>query len=576
MANPSIEEDEEAMEKPLLSSSDTEPPNSKGGIRTLPFILANEAFERLANYGLQPNMVLYLTREYGLRAATAANVQFLWSAATDFTPIVGAFLADSYVGRYPMIGFGCILCLLGTVLLWLTTIIPQARPFCDQFSFRCTNPAASQLLILYSSFGLLSIGAGGIRSSSLAFGVNQMDTTKNPQGDTKRLSSFISLYSVVVNISIFISFSCIAYIQEHMGWNVGFGVPALLMLLSVISFFLASPFYIKLKPETSILTGLAQVVVASYRNRDIQLSSSDTIEYYHTKGSIPAPSEKLRFLNKACIIRNDQQSLTLNGIVVSDPWSLCTVNQVEDLKALIWIIPIWTTGVFMFLTTSQSSFPVIQATSMDRHITSSFEIPAGSFGMFVVVSMSLWLCLYDRIILPLASKIKGQSVSLSSKNRMGIGIFLGCISMSASAIVESVRRKRAIQQGFSDDPHALVNMSASWLIPQNIFLGVAQAFNAIGQIEFYYSELPKSMSSIALSLNLLGSSIANLIASLIISIVDDITKRGGHESWVSDNMNQGHYDYYCWLLAGLGVVNFVYYIACSKAYGPCKNQGITI
>lgn len=79
-----------------------------------------------------------------------------------------------------------------------------------------------------------------------------------------------------------------------MGWNVGFGVPALLMLLSVISFFLASPFYIKLKPETSILTGLAQVVVASYRNRDIQLSSSDTIEYYHTKGSIPAPSEKLR------------------------------------------------------------------------------------------------------------------------------------------------------------------------------------------------------------------------------------------------------------------------------------------
>lgn len=75
-------------------------------------VIANEAFERLANYGLQPNMVLYLTREYGLRAATAANVQFLWSAATDFTPIVGAFLADSYVGRYPMIGFGCILCLL--------------------------------------------------------------------------------------------------------------------------------------------------------------------------------------------------------------------------------------------------------------------------------------------------------------------------------------------------------------------------------------------------------------------------------------------------------------------------------
>lgn len=75
-------------------------------------VVANEAFERLANFGLQPNMVLYLTQEYGLRAATAANVQFLWSAASDFLPIIGAFLADSYVGRYPMIGFGCIVCLL--------------------------------------------------------------------------------------------------------------------------------------------------------------------------------------------------------------------------------------------------------------------------------------------------------------------------------------------------------------------------------------------------------------------------------------------------------------------------------
>lgn len=99
-------------------------------------------------------------------------------------------------------------------------------------------------------------------------------------------------------MSILIAFSCIAYIQEHMGWRVGFGIPALLMLLSAISFLLASPFYIKLKPETSILTGLAQVGVASYRNRDIQLSSSDTIQYYHAEGSIPKPGQKLRYNHK--------------------------------------------------------------------------------------------------------------------------------------------------------------------------------------------------------------------------------------------------------------------------------------
>lgn len=73
---------------------------------------ANEAFERLSNYGLQPDMVLYLTQEYGLSAAGAANISYLWSAATDFFPIVGAFIADSYAGRYLTICFGCIICLL--------------------------------------------------------------------------------------------------------------------------------------------------------------------------------------------------------------------------------------------------------------------------------------------------------------------------------------------------------------------------------------------------------------------------------------------------------------------------------
>lgn len=68
----------------------------------------NEAFERLASFGLLPNMILYLTGEYGMEAAEGAQILFFWSAATFFTSILGAFLADSYVGRYWMIGFGSI------------------------------------------------------------------------------------------------------------------------------------------------------------------------------------------------------------------------------------------------------------------------------------------------------------------------------------------------------------------------------------------------------------------------------------------------------------------------------------
>ncbi|KAJ4830761.1 hypothetical protein Tsubulata_020794 [Turnera subulata] len=99
-------DEEKLIREPLLGS------NTKGGLRTLPFIIANEAMDKLAASGLMANMILYLTREYGLEAAKGAQVIYLRSAASFFPPLPGAFLADSYVGRYRMIVSGSICSLL--------------------------------------------------------------------------------------------------------------------------------------------------------------------------------------------------------------------------------------------------------------------------------------------------------------------------------------------------------------------------------------------------------------------------------------------------------------------------------
>lgn len=141
----------------------------------------------------------------------------------------------------------------------------------------------------------MAVGAGGIRSCSLAFGTDQVETRKN-QKNAGLLEKYFSWYTILINVSILVALSFVVYFQEHFGWMVGFGIPVILMLLSGISFFLASSFYTKLKPNKSVLTGLAQVLVASYKNRDIQLSASDdTNEYYYIKRSMRKPSEKLRY-----------------------------------------------------------------------------------------------------------------------------------------------------------------------------------------------------------------------------------------------------------------------------------------
>lgn len=146
------------------------------------------------------------------------------------------------------------------------------------------------------------------------------------------------------------------------------------------------------------------------------------------------------------------------------------------------------------------------------------------------------------------------------------------MAMLVSGIIEHIRRRKVIEQGFLNNPEGVVEMSAMWLVPQHCLNGIAEAFNAIGQIEFYYSELPKSMSSIATALFGLGTAVANLLASVILSNVDHLTKREGKESWVSSNINSGHYENYYWLLAIMTCFNMLYFMVCSWAYGPCAES----
>ncbi|KAL6568167.1 hypothetical protein OROHE_003851 [Orobanche hederae] len=542
---------------------------AKGGLITMPFIIANEAFEKVASYGLLPNMTFYLMNEYKMGVTEATNLMSYWSAATNFMPLAGAFLSDSFLGRFLTIGIGSIASLLGTIQLWLTAMVPRARPVpCDQFTQHCKPASPAQYTLLLSSFGLMSVGAGGIRPCSLAFGADQFRDNLNNE---RVLERFFGWYYASAAISVLIALTGVVYIQDHMGWKVGFGVPSILMFFSGLLFFLASSLYVKEKANTSLFTGFLQVSVVAYKNRQLDFPPDDSNGYYHReKGSAyTSPTKNLRFLNKACIIKNPQD-VSPSGVSLNK-WKLCTIDQVEELKALIKVIPLWSTGIMANV--SPSSFPLLQAKSMDRHITSGFQIPAGSFGMFNIITLTIWIILYDRVILPLASKLAGKKIHLGVKLRMGIGIFLSCMAMVVSGIVEHVRRRKAIAQGLGNDPRGVVNMSALWLVPQNCLSGLSEAFGAIGQTEFYYSEFPRSMSSIASSLFGVGMAVASLLASVVLSTVDNATKGGGKESWVSSNINKGHYEFYYWLLAIMNFVNLVYFMLCSWAYGPCAKSG---
>ncbi|KAL0374372.1 UNVERIFIED_CONTAM: protein NRT1/ PTR FAMILY 1.2 [Sesamum radiatum] len=93
---------------------------------------ANEAFEKIASYGLQPNMILYLITEYNFSAASGTSTLFIWGAISNFMPIFGAFLSDSYFGRFLVIAVATVT----TLTVRLSSLSPRLRvACCETFMF---------------------------------------------------------------------------------------------------------------------------------------------------------------------------------------------------------------------------------------------------------------------------------------------------------------------------------------------------------------------------------------------------------------------------------------------------------
>ncbi|WOL08702.1 protein NRT1/ PTR FAMILY 1.2 [Canna indica] len=528
----------------------------------------NEVLEKVSCEGIVVIAIIYLTKEYHMEAATAASALFAWAGVANFLPLFGAYLSDSYLGRFRTIALSSIISLMGAIIVWFTATYPGAKPPTCELTSRqdCRSATAPQLILLFTAFILLSIGSSGVRPCSLAFGADQL-THENTHQLSKAREVFFSGYFASVGVSLVLASTVIVYIIDKKGWKIGFGVTMVVMALSALSFLLGSPLYIKLNDKRSIFSEFAQVIVAAIRNRKFNLSKESlaVVEYHRKSTNIIVPSDELRFFNKACVIKNLDEELSTDGVAL-DPWKVCTVEQVEDLKSVIRVIPLWSTGIFIGLAMN-ISFPVLQAETMDRHIGRNFQFPAASIGVFMSLTLSLCTSFYSHFMVPFLVKITGNPTGITLKQRMGIGLLLGIVGTGVATVVEVVRRRTAIKEGLPGEAAPIVSISVMWLVVQLVIVGLAQTFNINAQVEFFYNELPKSMNSFAVALCSLNYGVASMMGTVIVKTIDAITGRDGRVSWFTSDLNKGHYEYYYLILTLIGVVNFFYFVVCCWAYG---------
>ncbi|KAM0944062.1 putative proton-dependent oligopeptide transporter family, MFS transporter superfamily [Dioscorea sansibarensis] len=561
------------------------PKNQSNGWKCMPYIIGNETFEKIASSGLIANFTVYLVSHFQMKQVDAANLTQVFFGTTNFAPLVGAFVADAYLGRFRTLAYASITSFLmyfslkwifGMVALTLTALVPELKPpSCTEEAKRlgqCLGPSKAQTGVLYLSLALLVVGAGGIRPCSLPFGVDQFDP--NTKKDQEGLNSFFNWYYCTSTAALVIGLTVLVYIQDSISWAIGFGIPTGLMLFSIIFFFLGVGLYVYVPPQGSILSGIVQVFVASFKKRSLKLPSPHDLKLQEAllynppiknDRVIKLPwSSQFSFLNKAAI-KSEDDEIKVEDNSPRNPWNLCSIQQIEEVKCLIRIIPIWFSGIICFLAMAQQwTFTVLQSLTMDRHLGPHFQIPAGTIASISLLSLTIFMPIYDQIFVPLARNITKIDNGITLLQRQGLGQVFSIMAMVVAGLVEKKRRASALFYGGINGSSPL---TAMWLAPQLILMGIAEAFNAVGQIEFYNRQFPEHMQTLAGSLFFCSLAGASYLSSFLVTIVKKTTS--GNQvgtSWLEDNLNVGRLDLFYYVIALMGAMNLIYFMVCAHFY----------
>lgn len=248
----------------------------------------------------------------------------------------------------------------------------------------------------------------------------------------------------------------------------------------------------------------------------------------------------------------------------TNPWRLCTVTQVEELKAIIRLLPVWATGIiFATVYNQMSNYFVLQGEKMDIQL-GSFKIPPASLSLFDTLSVIIWVPIYDRIIVPIARKFTGHQNGLTQLQRMGIGLVISIFAMLSAGTLECVRLRIVERHNYYELEN--MPMSVFWQVPQYFLIGCAEVFTLIGQLEFFYQQAPDAMRSLCSALSLTTIALGSYLSSLLVTIVTNVTARKGKPGWLPRNLNHGHLDYFFWLLTILSVLNLGAFLLVSKWY----------
>uniref|UniRef100_A0A8B9JLA5 Solute carrier family 15 member 1a n=1 Tax=Astyanax mexicanus TaxID=7994 RepID=A0A8B9JLA5_ASTMX len=420
------------------------------------FIVVNEFCERFSYYGMRAVLVLYFRFFFRWDDDLATSIYHAFVALCYLTPILGAIVADSWLGKFKTIIYLSIVYAIGQIVMAVSAINDLTDADRDGTPDNMSVHVGLAMLGLF----LIALGTGGIKPCVSAFGGDQFDDHQ-----TRQRSTFFSVFYLCINGGSLLSTlitpilrgqECGIHTQQKC-YPLAFGVPAALMVVSLIVFIAGSGMYIKAKPKGNIMMDVCNCIGFAINNR-----------FRHRSSKYPKREHWLDWADEK-----------YDKLLIAQIKMVCRV--------LFLYIPL---PMFWTLFDQKGSRWTLQATTMDGTFGSLVLQPDQMQTVNPILILTL-VPIMDRVVYPL---IKKCGFNFTPLKRMTVGMFLAAMAFVSAALVQiQIDETLPVFPSASESQLKIVNMASGQM---NITIPPQQPF-ALGseQVQHILCSLMKNKPS---------------------------------------------------------------------------------
>lgn len=179
--------------------------------KALFYLFFVELWERFSYYGMRALLVLYMVKGMMYDDGKAAGIYGAYVALVYATPVIGGYLAEKLLGAKMAIMLGAVFMAIGH--------------FAMAFEYDW---------VFFVALGFLIVGNGFFKPN-----ISTLVGKLYEEGDPKRDSAF-TLFYMGINTGAFLTPLTCGVVGELYGWNLGFGIAGIGMLIGLLIFYIGN------------------------------------------------------------------------------------------------------------------------------------------------------------------------------------------------------------------------------------------------------------------------------------------------------------------------------------------------